>query len=108
LSHLINIHRMPQICTASSYETRGGYADRIWGKSDLYRVRSRGGYSTMGAIRMDMAAGAKNIAGGDLSKRFVNGMIGRGRGRVWVPVEVIVSALDTQVMRLDVLMNWTY
>jgi hypothetical protein len=48
-----------------------------------------------GAMGMDTAASSKNIAGGDDSSRIVKEMIGRGRGRVWVPGDAMVSVLDT-------------
>jgi hypothetical protein len=46
-----------------------------------------------GPIEMDMAAGTKNSADGMLSTCVVDGMIGRGHGRVCGPVAIWVSAL---------------
>jgi hypothetical protein len=62
----------------------------------------------MGPMGMDTAADTKNAAGGAFLSCVVDGTIGRGHERVLVPVEVVVSDLDTQVVGLDVLMNRTY
>jgi hypothetical protein len=42
---------------------------------------------------MDMAPGSKNAAGGGFSSRIVKGTIGPGRGRIFGPVDIWVSAL---------------
>jgi hypothetical protein len=41
------------------------------------------------------AVGSKNIAGGTFWDCVVNGRVGRGRERIFVPVNVMVSVLDT-------------
>jgi hypothetical protein len=108
LFHLLNTSRMPQIDAASGCERPWERGDQISKGSGLYRVRSSDEYGGMGQMGRNKAAGLKNAMRGTFWDRVVNGTIGRGHGRVWGPVEVIVSALDTQVVRLDVLMNWTY
>jgi hypothetical protein len=44
LFHPINTSGMPHLGTTSGYETPGAYVDRISKRSDVYRLRSKGGY----------------------------------------------------------------
>jgi hypothetical protein len=44
---------------------------------------------------LDTAAGSRNVARTAFLSRIVNGTIERGRGRVFVPVDIMVSALNT-------------
>jgi hypothetical protein len=48
-----------------------------------------------GQMGINEAVGSKNIAGGTFWDRVVNGTVGRGRERIFVPVNVMVSVLDT-------------
>ena len=57
---------------------------------------------------MDMAPGSKNAVGGSFSSRIVKGTIGPGQGRIFGPVDVMVSALYLILMGLEVGMNGTY
>jgi hypothetical protein len=61
-----------------------------------------------GPMGMDTAAGPKNVAGSHVLSRVINGTIERGRGCVLVPVDIMVSDLETTLMGLEVLKNWTY
>jgi hypothetical protein len=94
---------MPQIVTASCYETQGGHGDQKSGQSNMYRVKSRAGYGGMGANGINPAAGTRNVAGGPFLISVVKDTIGRGRGRHVGPVDVVVSALDTDVEEGEVL-----
>jgi hypothetical protein len=62
----------------------------------------------MGAKGMDMAAGTKNSVGGALLTRIVKATIGRGRGRILVPVDITVSVLDVILVGQEVGMDGTY
>jgi hypothetical protein len=57
---------------------------------------------------LDTVAGSKNATGGKFLRCSINGTIGRGRGRVVVPVEFVVSALDTTVVGREMLHDCTY
>jgi hypothetical protein len=46
-----------------------------------------------------MAAGSRNIARAAILSRILNGMIERGRGPIFVPVDAMVSVLDTTLCR---------
>jgi hypothetical protein len=48
----------------------------------------------MGPMGTDAAAGSKNSAGSGFSSRVIKRTIGRGRGRILGPVDVMVSALE--------------
>jgi hypothetical protein len=50
-----------------------------------------------GSMGMNTAAGTKNSADGAFLSRIVNRTIGRGRGRVLVPVGIMVSDLETRM-----------
>jgi hypothetical protein len=54
---------------------------------------------------MDTAAAAKNLSGSRFFSRVVNGMTERGRGRVRVPVDVMVSVLDNILVGMQVWMD---
>ena len=82
--------------------------DRISERSDMYRVRSRGGYGQWGQMWMDTAAGSKNVAGSRFLSCVVNWTMERGRGRVFVPEVDIVSALDIADVGREVLNVCTY
>jgi hypothetical protein len=58
-----------------------------------------------GETGMNGAAGTKNSADGAFFGRVVNRMTRRGRGRVLVPIDLTVSALDTPLLALEVMMN---
>ena len=60
-----------------------------------------------GAMGMDTAAGSRNVAGGGFLTREINGTMARGCGRVVGPMDVWVSALDTNLVGLDVLIQRT-
>jgi hypothetical protein len=108
LSHLINISPVRQIRTASCCEAQGGYRDRISKGSALYRVRSRGGCEGMGQVGMETATGSKTGRAALFLTRIIKATIERGRGRVFGPVEVWVSALDTTVVGREMLNDCTY
>jgi hypothetical protein len=57
---------------------------------------------------MNMAPGSKNTVGGVFSGCIVNKTIGRGCGRVLVPVDITVSVLDMILMGQEVGMDGTY
>ena len=57
---------------------------------------------------INRAAAAKNDADGAFVSRVVNRMVGRGRGCIWVPVDVMVSDLETPLVGLEVRINSTY
>jgi hypothetical protein len=57
---------------------------------------------------MNMAVGMKNAAGGAFLTRVVKATIGRGRGRVLVPVDITVSVLDMILVGQEVGMDGTY
>jgi hypothetical protein len=97
LSHLINMIRMPQIVTASCYETQAGHGDQKSGQSDVYRVKSRAGYGVWGPTGKDRAAGSANASGAAFLNCVVDGTIKRGRGRIVGPVDGVVSALETHL-----------
>jgi hypothetical protein len=61
----------------------------------VYRARSKGRYGAMGQMGLDTAAGSRNITRAAFLSRIVNGTIQRRRGRVFVPVDAMVSVLDT-------------
>jgi hypothetical protein len=56
-------------------------------------------------MRMKSAAGTRNVADGTFWGRVVNRTVGRGRERILVPVNVMVSELDTSLVREQVLMG---
>jgi hypothetical protein len=62
----------------------------------------------MGAKGLDTVAGTKNTAGGTLLTRIVKATIGRGRGRILVPVDITVSVLDVILVGQEVGMDGTY
>jgi hypothetical protein len=108
LFHLINISPMPQFDAASGCEDLRGYWGQKSKESGLRRMRSRDGHGGMGAKGMDTAAGTKNAVGGALLTRVVNATIGRGRGRILVPVDITVSVLDVILVGQEVGMDGTY
>jgi hypothetical protein len=57
---------------------------------------------------INRAAAAKNDADGAFVSHVVNRMVGRGHGCIWVPVDVMVSDLETPLVGLEVRMNSTY
>jgi hypothetical protein len=57
---------------------------------------------------MNTEAGMKNGTGSMFLICFINGMVGRGHGRVVGPVNMVVSTLDTDFEEGEVLMNCTY
>jgi hypothetical protein len=57
---------------------------------------------------LDRAAGSKNVARAAFLGRIVNGTMERGRGRVFVPMVVMVSDLNSTLIGLEVIMNFTY
>jgi hypothetical protein len=58
-------------------------------------MKSRDGNGAMGQMGLDTAAGSRNVARAAFLSRIVNGTMERGRGRVFVPVDIMVSALNT-------------
>jgi hypothetical protein len=58
-------------------------------------MRSRDGNGGMGQMGLDTAAGSRNVAHAAFLSRIVNRTTERGRGRVFVPVDIMVSALNT-------------
>jgi len=68
-------------------------------------MRSRPDMGVWGPTGTDTAARTKNTAGGSFSNGVVKGMIGRGRGRVFVPVDITVSALDMILVGMEVGMD---
>jgi hypothetical protein len=61
-----------------------------------------------GSMGMNTAVGTKNSADGAFFSRVVNITTGRGRGRILVPVDIMVSDLETTLVGLEVLKNRTY
>jgi hypothetical protein len=59
-------------------------------------------YWGMGPMGMDRAASSKNIVGSDFSSCVIQETIERGRGRVWVPGNAMVSVLDTTLVGVEV------
>jgi hypothetical protein len=49
----------------------------------------------MRQIGLDTAAGSRNVARAAFLSRIVNGTIEGRRGRIFVPVDAMVSVLDT-------------
>ena len=58
-------------------------------------MKSRDRNGAMGQMGLDTAAGSRNVARAAFLSRIVNGTMERGRGRVFVPVDIMVSALNT-------------
>ena len=99
---------MLQIDAASGCEVPWGSVDDISRRSARDRMRSRGGNRAWGPTGMDMAVGMKNAAGGAFLTHVVKETIGRGRGRVLVPVDITVSVLDMILVGQEVGMDGTY
>ena len=49
--------------------------ERVLEQSDVYHMRSKGGYGDMGQIGLDTAAGSRNVAHAAFLSRIVNGTI---------------------------------
>jgi hypothetical protein len=94
---------MRKFGAAMGDEASGGLRNREWGRSGVYRARSKAGYGGMGANGINPAAGTRNVAGGPFLISVVKETIGTGRGRHVGPVDVVVSALDTDVEEGEVL-----
>jgi hypothetical protein len=62
----------------------------------------------MGLMRMKTAAGSRTYRAARFQSRVVNGTTGKGRGRVWVTGDGMVSVLDIIQKEGDMLNECTY
>lgn len=71
-------------------------------------MRSRGGKLELGPIGQNGTAGSKNAARGTFLIGIVKETIGRGHGRAFGPVDIMVSALDIYLVEREVLRDDTH